>query len=661
VTTPRRAIRLGLFLLLELIALSAVLHAGADWAPVDPAELQMKDLPEQPGAPAFVLYSEEIDNGRLGTQSVYMRIKVLSEGGRKYADVRIPYYRGESNIRDVHGRTIHQDGSIVEFQGKPFEQAVVKSKGVKIQVKSFTLPDVQVGSILEYKYTLSYPPDVAFAPHWEVQTDLFERKEHFKFVDYPFEVRKRGGVIGWGLTSASRLPAGVEVKDPKSLTAPYELDLANVPPFVEEEHMPPQRPFKYNVRFYYRRETNATDFWKEEGKYWNSEVEKFLGKNHGISEAVVGVVSPGDTAEQKVKKIYAYVAALENLSFKPQRTEQEQKVLGVKDKRGVEDVLRQRSGDGRDIALLFVAMVRATGIPAYVMYVCDRSEDAFDWTYFSLDQFDAFVAIVPLDGKDVFLDPGTKFCPYGLVYWKYTGTKGIRQLPGGGTEIAPTPPPDYLKAVTKRVARLQMNDHREAEGKSIVVFMGQEALTRRIEGSKTDELGRNKMLEDEVKSWLPANAQVTLTNPPQWDEVETPMVAEFKISAPVLMSGGKRVLVPTNIFQFNRPPMFAHPDRIQAIYFEYPSREIDDVHVKLPDSLQVESLPANQHVKIEYAVYRASRKQEKNEIDITRDLAIAGFFFNPTEYKNLKSFYDKVKEADDEQVLLKPVAHVAQN
>jgi hypothetical protein len=59
VTTPRRAIRLGLFLLLELIALSAVLHAGGDWAPVDPAEPQMKDLPEQRGAPAFVLYSEK--------------------------------------------------------------------------------------------------------------------------------------------------------------------------------------------------------------------------------------------------------------------------------------------------------------------------------------------------------------------------------------------------------------------------------------------------------------------------------------------------------------------------------------------------------------------------------------------------------------------------
>ena len=35
------------------------------------------------------------------------------------------------------------------------------------------------------------------------------------------------------------------------------------------------------------------------------------------------------------------------------------------------------------------------------------------------------------------------------------------------------------------------------------------------------------------------------------------------------------------------------------------------MHIKLPANLQVESLPANQDVKIEYALYRASRKQEQ--------------------------------------------------
>ena len=39
--------------------------------------------------------------------------------------------------------------------------------------------------------------------------------------------------------------------------------------------------------------------------------------------------SAGDTPEQKVKKIYAYVEGLDNLTYKPQRTQQEQEQPGV--------------------------------------------------------------------------------------------------------------------------------------------------------------------------------------------------------------------------------------------------------------------------------------------------------------------------------------------
>ena len=657
-TTPLRAIRYCLLFLATFLASSPLLHAGTDWAPVDPGELQMKDLPEQPGAPAFVLFHEEIDNDQQGSHSVYMRIKVLSEAGRKYADVQIPYFKEEFNISDIHGRTIHPDGSIVEFQGKPFDKVVVKSRNLKVRVKAFTLPDVQVGSILEYKYTLRTENRSVWPPRWAVQSDLFQRKEHFKFVPYAGRIQMGHGQVGTGLAYNSMLPRGSELK---SIRDTYELDLANVPAFVEEEHMPPPREFKYYVHFYYRGVNDADQFWREEGKYWSSDTEKFLSKKHGIPEAVAGAVSASDIPEQKVKKIYAFVAGLENLTYKPQRTQQEQKALGVKDNRGVEDVLRLRSGDRQEITLLFIAMLRAAGIPAYAMYVSDRSEDVFLKTHLSLDQLSAYVAIVQLDGKDVFLDPGTKFCPYGVMDWKYTGTQGLKQLPGGGTELAQTPLPDYMKAITKRVARLQLNDHGQVEGTLAIGYFGQQALVRRLEGSRTDDVGRTKILEDEVKSWLPANAEVAISKPAQWDAVETPLVAEFKISSPMLMSGGKRVLLPTNIFQFNRPPMFAHPDRKQPIYFEFPSREMDDVHIKLPDNLQVESLPANQEVKLQYAMYRAARKQDKNEIDMTRDLAIGTYVFPPAEYKDLKSFFDKVKEGDDEQVLLKQVAHVAQN
>ena len=633
-----------------ILLIGAVLAPAVDWQPINPAELQMKDLSEQPGAPAFVLYQEEIDNDQQHFRSEYVRIKILTEAGRKYADVQIPYYRQDINITDVHGRTIHPDGSIVEFQGKPFDKDYVKSKTVKLRMKTFSLPDVQVGSVVEYRYTARYGDHSLWAPYWVLQDDLFRRKQHFAFTATSGDVMMAHGEVGRGLAYTWMLPKGAEVKASREH---YELEVENVPAFVEEEHMPPAKPFKYYVRFYYRSAADSDKYWVEEGKYWNKDVEHFVGKKGGIAETVATIVAPGDTPEQKVKKIYAYLGKLDNLSYHPRQTQQEQKVTGQRENRGAEDVLRQQAGDRDDITLLFVAMVRAAGIPAWAMLVTDRSDTLFEPKYLSMDQLDAEIAIVRINDKEVFLDPGTRYCPYGVLNWKYSATRGIRQAANGGTEISQTPEPDYTTAVTKRVARFKLNEKGEVEGAMAVAFFGQEALSRRLEGLQTDDVGRKKIIDDEVKTWLPGNAEITMTKTPDWGAVESPLVAEYKVTSPMLNSAGKRVLLPSNIFEYDRPALFPHNQRKNAVYFEYPSAVMDDVKITLPESLQVESLPSSESAKLEYALYQTKRKQENNVISLNRDLAIATFVIPPANYQAVKGFYDKVKEYDDQQILLK--------
>ena len=636
-------------ILVLLLFLSPLVAVAADWQPINPAELQMKDLPEQPGAPAFVLYHEENTDDEHRYLYYYMRIKVLTEAGRKYADVQIPYYSDELTISDVHGRTIHSDGTIVEFHGKPLDKVVIKRKNLRQKVKTISLPDVQVGSILEYGFTAHWDY-FAWAPDWELQQDLFQRKEHFVFRSSDGRLVGGHGENLRELAWVSMLPEGVSIEAKGNN---YELEASDIPAFVEEEYMPPSLPFKYYVRFYYVSVNTKEEYWRDQGGYWNKDVEHFLGKKGGVADAVAKIVAPSDTPEQKVKKIYAYVGGLENLTYKPKRTEQETKAQHQKENRGAEDVLRQRTGDRDDITGLFVAMVRSAGIPAWVMLVTDRSETFFEPKYLSMRQFSALIAIVRLNDKDVFLDPGTKYSPYGLLNWKYSGTQGIRQTANGGTEIAATPMPDYTSAFTKRVARLRMDEQGQVGGSMAAGFFGQEALQRRLQGLETDDVGRIKILEDEAKSWFPADAQITVTKGPDWNAIDSPLVVEYKISTPMLVSAGKRLLMPCNMLEYNQPAMFAHPDRAHPVYFEFPRRAVDDIKVTLPDNLQVEDLPANVSEKLDFAIYKADRKQDKNVISTTRDLAIAGFAFSLPEYKSLKGFYDKVKEYDDQQVLLK--------
>lgn len=654
--SPLRLRFLALFLILGV---GRLLHA-ADFAPIDSAELQMKDLPQQPGAAACVLFHEEIDDDLKHSHFIYERIKVFTEAGRKYGDVVIPYFSfktTELGITDVQARTIHSDGTVVEFKGKPYDKTVVKHKGVKELVKTFSLPDVQVGSVLEYRYTLDYHSHTLLPPDWLIQSDLFQRRIHFRFIAYMDMVRTSHENVRSGVAYSWKLPKGTSVKFSQGNV--YDLDMTDVPAFVEEEHMPPTQPFRYSVRFYYGAGKDANQYWSEEGGYWRAAVEKFIGKKGGVADAVAKVTTPADSPEEKSKKIYAYVSGLNNFSYQPQLSDKEMKALDYKE-RGADDILRQQGGTREELTLLYIAMARAAGIQAYPMWVTNRNRGIFDKNYMSTDQLDSYVAVLTLDGKEVFLDPGTKYCPYGLLYWPHSDTEGLKDT-AGGIAIGRTPPPAYMGAITKRVGRFTVTEDGKMEGIVAVAYMGQEATQRRIEGGRTDDVGRTKMLEDEIKGWLPSNAEISVTKEPDWNGLGTPLVVDYKVSTPTLNSGGKRVLLPTDIFQFGRPAAFTLSERQYPVYLDYPSREIDDIHIKLPDSLQVENLPAGESDKTDYALYKVERKQDKNELIILRDFAINSFVFQPADYQNLKNFYEKVKESDQQQALLKQVAHVASN
>jgi uncharacterized protein DUF3857 len=126
--------------------------AGIGFQPVSPDELKLTSEPQAPGAPAIILYRQvdRDDNGHTSHEDNYVRIKILTEEGRKYANVEIPFLKGSQSIVNVKARTIMADGSTADFGGQVFEKYLVKGKGIKYLAKTFTLPDVQVGSIIGF-------------------------------------------------------------------------------------------------------------------------------------------------------------------------------------------------------------------------------------------------------------------------------------------------------------------------------------------------------------------------------------------------------------------------------------------------------------------------------------------------------------------------------
>ena len=671
---------LTLFLLL-FFGLAVSRSIAADWPAITPQEKAMASIPQQPDAPAVILYREETTDDTKNFRTVYFRIKVLTEAGIKYGDVEIPVGHHPFTISQVSGRTVHADGRIIPLEDQPVDKVVVRDHGVRFHVKAFTLSSVQVGSILDCRYSLHFPEGSRNAPAWIVQSGLLEKRVVFKFVPTKYQPKMDnlrappsggpndfeiiGNTIGGEPTGeyswVKYLPAGNQPEEhvtPQALYKWVDLEMNDVPAFPDEPFMPPAGSVGWRVSFFYRNQARAEDYWKRAGKSWDKEVESFLHRKQGILEAVNRLAAAGDTPEIKARKIYAAVSQLENQSFAPASHQASPPTPAV----GVEDVLQRRSGPHDELNRLFVAMIRAAGIPVTMMWVADRGHITFDSSFMSTDQLDAEIAIVRLGGEDVFLDPGTKFCPYGVLNWHYAGVRGLRQRENGAAELAESPASTYQQAIIQRVARLQLTEKGSMEGTLAVGFSGLEAMVRRQQAAGMNTEGRGKLVEDEVRGWLPAGTSVALTNSPEWDKTEATLVAKFKVAGPWATNHGRRWVVPIHVFEADAKPRFPAAQRANYIYFDYASRQLDDVHIILPANAELEKLPPNQHSKTSYATYDTEQKREgSNGLVCTRDLALNSVLFPPAEYGELKDFYDKVATGDAQPATLKDSLHVQNN
>jgi hypothetical protein len=55
---------------------------------------------------------------------------------------------------------------------------------LQVNRKVFTLPSVEVGSILEYTYQIQNDDYIYSEPHWEIQRPYFVHKAHYSFTPF---------------------------------------------------------------------------------------------------------------------------------------------------------------------------------------------------------------------------------------------------------------------------------------------------------------------------------------------------------------------------------------------------------------------------------------------------------------------------------------------
>ncbi len=642
-----------------ILLVAAVYRVGPsnadEWLPISPEELKMTGVPEAPGAPAVILYRQvDRDDSNIHTphETNYVRIKIFTEEGRKYADAEIPFVKDSYNIVNIRARTIHPDGSIVNFDGKVYEKELVKGRGIKYLAKTFTFSDVQPGSIIEYHYVIDFAEYYVFDSHWILSDDLFTKSAKFTLKPSN-EFRLRWS---WpnGLPSGTSAPVKTEGVRPL-----VQMEVSNVAAFLIEDDMPPEEAMKFRVDFNYSEdmlETDADKFWKKEGKKQNDHVESFVGKKKAMEAAVGTIVAASDTPEVKLQKIYTRVQKIRNTTYEVEKTEQEQKRAQVKGGGNAEDVWNRGYGDGDQITLLFLGLARAAGLDASAARISTRDDHFFVKNVMRARDLRTFVVIVKMNGKDVYFDPGAAFTPYAMLPWSETNTPGLKLDKDGGTWII-TSMPESGESQIERKANLKLTQDGSLEGKLTVTYSGLEAASLRVAERNQDETTRKKLMEDQVRYAVPAAIEVDLTNKPDWSSADVKLVAEFDLKVPGWLSGaGSHALLPVGIFGAPEKHIYEHTNRVHPLYYHYMSQKVDDVTIELPLGWKVTNLPKPGGKDAKLLVYTMNTDEKNGTLHIERRLKIELTMLDPKYYPAVRSFYESVRTGDEEQIVLQPVA-----
>ena len=636
--------------------------AGIGFQPVNPDELKMTSEPLAPGAPAVILYRQidRDDNGRTSHEDVYYRIKIFTEEGRKYADVEIPFWKKDLKIVGVHARTIRPDGSIHEFDGKVYEKTVVKDRTGKVLVKTFNLPDVEPGCVIEYGYTSDLEENALFESHWIVTEDMFTRDAKFSLKPYIGTTYNNQFGLRW---SWNGLPDGTNppVQGPDKIV---RMEAHNIAAFQHEDFMPPEEETKLRVDFVYNRDLvmpTQEKYWRDIGKQRNGALEAFIGKRKAMEEAVGKIVSPNDAPEVKLRKIYDRVQQIRNTSYEVHKTEQEEKRDKEKPPANVEELWKRGYGSGGELTWLYLALVRAAGFQAYGCWVSDRRQYFFNSKMMQAEKLNSNVVLVKLNGKDLYFDPGAAFTPYGLLTWSETGTPGIR-LDGDGGDWIVSMLPGSSESQIQRTAKLKLSDTGDLEGKLTITYTGLEGMYRRLGQRNVDDVERKKFLEEQIKDQIPSASEIELTNKPDWTNSETPLVAEFDMKVPGWAgNAGKRAMLPVGFFTVHEKHIFEHADRMHPIYWEYPYQKVDDVTIELPAGWQVSSVPPAKSNDGHVIGYELKVDSANGSVHVYRKLNVDFLLLDKKYYSALRNFFQTVRSGDDEQVVLQPGTANASN
>ncbi|HYY58961.1 MAG TPA: DUF3857 domain-containing protein [Pyrinomonadaceae bacterium] len=634
------------------------LAAGDDWKPVDPAELALKAPVVEKDADAEALFWEvRIDDGPVGELifTHYIRIKVFTERGREsQSKIDIPFGKilgSNIKIKDIAARTIKPDGTIVEIKKDDvFERDIIKASGLKLKAKSFAMPGVEPGAIIEYRWREIRANESANYTRLQFQRDIPVQTVKYYIKPFPFPDR---GMRAQTFHGAQ--PSFVKEKN-----GFYSTTMTNMPAFHEEPHMPPEDQVRTWMLIYYTADEKIEPqkFWKDLGKRIYDVTKSFLKPNDEVKKTAATVIGDAATPEEKLERLFNYVRAnIKNVRDDASGMSAEE-LAKVKVNKSPGDTLKRGMGDGEDIDLLFAALATAAGFDARLVLIADRSDIFFDPGFANAYFLRPTDVAVRVGDQWRFYNPGYRYAPMGMLIWQEEGQDALVTDPKDPVFVK-TPVTPAEKSLVKRTAKLSLSDDGTLEGDVTIEYTGQLGIEKKEQLDDDSPAVREESLRDQVRAQM-STAELSNIRIENVTDPVKPFIYAYHVRVPGYAERtGKRLFLRPAFFQYGVGPLFPTSDRKNNIYFHYPWSERDTVEINLPEGYVLDNADSPGSLSAgktgQYTVKIAVTTDERTLI-YSRSFTFGApdiMLFPQSIYPALKEYFDMMNKADNHTITLK--------
>ena len=453
-------------------------------------------------------------------------------------------------------------------------------------MKSFAMPGVEPGAILEYKWK-----EIVSNPRTLFTRLQFQREYPVRRVTYFVKPLPRE------YTSYT-----MSIRPFHCAPGPPQLDrdgfnsitLENTPAFHEEPMMPGEPNVRQWALIFYRdgKRRDVEKYWSDTGKaLYSDDLKPALHINDDIKQAAKGAVEGADTEDKKMAALIRYVRAHIRDLFGTEVTDADRarllKNLPKDRLRTSVEVFKSGIGTENELNTLLVAMASQVGLEARPAMVGSRDDLAFDPAladdYF-LDSIDTAVKVA---GAWKLYDVSARLHPAGMLSSSEEGMKALVGDPKTPFFVdVPVSAPELSRAI--RTGKFKLSEDGTLEGDADESLSGHLGSERRSGMRGESEARRLEAAKERIIKVF-SEAEVSDLKIMDFDNPDNPL----RISYHIKIDGygqrtGKRLLFEPRFFERGDAALFTAAERRYPVIFPFAWSESDNFTIALPPGFSLE-------------------------------------------------------------------------